>query len=146
MSTLVTEFLAFDEGKDFVSKFGVPEVCFFLLAELSIADFLQADTLAGGVGEIEGTGYGRRAQKTPGWSVPGEGEEVVANFEPIEWTTGTSRDWPDADRRVVLVTSPANTGVAIGAYNLRKDGESRDFSGAWITETFTPSLRLGHQK
>lgn len=70
----------------------------------------------------------------------------MADFEPITFATHMARDWPEAVRSIVLVTTPDDSGVAIGAYNLRENGKSRDMSDAFTTETFTPSLRVGHPK
>ena len=67
---------------------------------------------------------------------------VEAEFGRLEWTTHTAKDWPEAVRSVVLVTSPDDSGVAICAWNLRESGEPRDLSEAFTTETFYPTITV----
>jgi hypothetical protein len=57
----VSDFLAFREGERRVLDNGMPPICWFALSTKSVADFSVKDTLAGGIGEITGTGYARAA-------------------------------------------------------------------------------------
>ena len=122
--------------------FSATSVCYFALSSRSVANFSARDTLAAGIGEITGTGYERQVQDNPGWSAPWLSKDVVADFEPVVWATRTARDWPEAVRSVVLATSPDDSGVAICAWNLREGGKSRDMSESFMTDTFSPTLKV----
>jgi hypothetical protein len=95
-----------------------------------------ADTLAGGVGEITGTGYARQTEAEP-TAVSG-----VVSFAAKSWQTTTHNDWPASVKSVVLVTSADNTGKAIAAWNLQTGGGARDLSQPNTTEVYTPTLTL----
>jgi hypothetical protein len=98
--------------------------------------FAATDTLAGGVGEITGTGYARQTQAEP---APSSG---VVSFAQMSWSTGANTDWSATTRSVVLVTTADNSGKAICAWNLQAGGAARDLSAANVTEQFTPTLTL----
>jgi hypothetical protein len=100
------EFMGFGEGGHYVRDFGLPRTCWFALSTKAVDDFSVIDTLAGGIGEVSGTGYARQSQPAPNWSPPWPGETVIAEFEPVVFTTHTARDWPDAVRSIVLGTRP----------------------------------------
>jgi hypothetical protein len=94
-----------------------------------------SDTLAGGVGEIGGTGYERQAAPTPSG---GEADFAAAVFE-----TGTATEWPSSVKSVVLVSSADDSGVAVAAFNLRPGGDARDTAQAETTERVTVTLTAG---
>jgi hypothetical protein len=143
----VADFLSFGEGAHHVRDFGLPEICWLALSTKAVSDFSVLDRLADdGIGEISGTGYERISQATPGWSAPWMGEAVSAEFDPVTWTTHTARDWPEAVRSVVLVSSPDDSGVAICAWNLREGGKPRDLSDSFTTETFHPTVTVAPRK
>jgi hypothetical protein len=136
------EFMGFGEGGHYVRDFGLPRTCWFALSTKAVDDFSVIDTLAGGIGEVSGTGYARQSQPAPNWSPPWPGETVIAEFEPVVFTTHTARDWPDAVRSIVLVTTEDDSGVAIAAWDLREGGKSRDMSEAYTTDTSVPFLQV----
>jgi hypothetical protein len=129
------DFLVFDAGRKHVETYGIPVVNFFLLSSrpCSGPDALSAhSTLARGVGEIDGSGYARAISVIRG--------EVA--FGPQTWSTGLALDWPASVKSVVLATTDDDSGTAIAAWNLRRDGEGRDMSLPSTTETFVPTLTL----
>jgi hypothetical protein len=132
----LADFIAFTEGDNYVLQNGLPSTCYFLLSTTAVSGFTAASTLAGGVGEITGTGYARQSQARP---TPSGG---AAAFSQMSWATGTHTDWPAAVKSIVLVTSSDNTGKAIGAWNLIPGGGSRDLSQANTTEQVTPTYSL----
>lgn len=130
--------ISFEEGRKRVAQSGLPATCQFLLSTKDEASFLQTDTLAGGVGEITGTGYSRKSQALP---TPTSANPTAISFSQMSWATGAATDWPAAVKSVVLVTTADNTGVAICAWNLNGT-TGRDMSAANTTENVTPTLNL----
>lgn len=132
-------YIAFNEGKSYLGNNGLPATCYFLLSTRGVQAGTQhtaADTLAGGIGEITGTGYGRATEAEP------SGASGVFAFAVKTFQTLTAADWPASVRSIVLVTSPDNSGKAIMAWDLQTSGAARDFSKPNTTETFTPTLTL----
>jgi hypothetical protein len=135
----MADFIDFNEGKTELINNGLPATCRFLLSTkpCSGSGTLKAeDTLAGGVGEITGTGYARQSQAEP-TAVSG-----VVSFAQMEWKTEAHTDWPASVKSIILVTSADNSGKAICAWNLQAGGGARDLSQASTTEQVTPSLTL----
>ena len=135
----MADFIAFNEGKTELANNGLPSTCRFLLSTKPCSGsgtFVAGDTLAGGVGEITGTGYARQSQSEPTAS------SGVVTFAQMSWATGSATDWSSAVKSVVLVTSADNSGKAICAWNLVSGGTARDLSLANTTEQFTPTLTL----
>lgn len=135
----MADYLAFNEGKTELVNNGLPATCYFLLSTRAVGGVgghAAADTLAGGVGEITGTGYARKTEAEP-VAVNG-----VVSFAQKSWSTGAAVDWPASVKSIVLVTSPDNTGKALAAWNLVTGGVARDLSQANTTENFTPTLTL----
>ncbi len=135
----MADFLAFNEGKTELANNGLPSTCYFLLSTKPCSGtgaHAASDTLAGGVGEITGTGYARQSQSEPAAS------SGVVSFSQMSWSTGSATDWPSSVKSVVLVTTANNTGKAICAWNLIAGGAARDLSQANTTESFTPTLTL----
>src|SRR5262249_37443076 len=128
-------FVAFDEGRFWIVRYGLPAACWFVLSMRSCGQLLRTDTLAGGVGEIRGSGYRRRVEDA---SV---GTPEVIQFGPLTWSTGDATDWPEEVRSVVLCRSEDKSGVAVCAWNLA-GGRARDMSFAHTTETFTATLSV----
>lgn len=124
------------EGQNSLLTGGLPATCYFLLSTLAASSFTAGSTLAGGVGEITGTGYARQSQARP---VPAGG---AAAFAQMTWNTGSATNWPAGTRSVVLVTTADNTGKVICAWNLVAGGAARDMSAAGTTESVTPTLSL----
>lgn len=120
--------LWFDEGKDFVVQQGWPTTVWFMLSEYGVLlpgpQHQAGDMLAGGLGEIAGSGYRRASQLLP---VPSAG---LLEFEMISWDP--KPDWSREVRSVVAVSSRAGDGVAIVAWDL---DEVRDLSQSVIEET-----------
>ena len=131
---MATDFITFNEGADYVLASGMPATCHFLLSTDNIAAFSPTNTLAGGVGEITGTGYGRQSQALP---TPVGGDITWA---ASTWNTGSATDWPSAVRSMVLATTADNSGKAICAWNLIPGGGARNLSTASTTESVTPTL------
>lgn len=132
-------FIAFNEGKTEVINNGLPATCRFLLSTRGVgAGTLHAatDTLAGGVGEITGTGYARTSQAEP------TAASGVVTFVLMSWATVAATDWPAAVRSVVLCTTADNSGKAICAWDLQTTSAARDMSAANTTENFTPTLTV----
>lgn len=132
----MADFLMFDQGAGEILDNGLPATCYFLLSTKDCNTHVVGDTLAGGVGEITGTGYARKSQAEPaasGRSKP---------FSQMSWTTGTATDWPASVKSVVLATTADNTGKALAAWNLQPGGAARDLSGANTTENVAPTLAL----
>lgn len=132
----MTDFIDFTEGQNYVLANGLPATCEFLLSTTAVSGFTAASTLAGGVGEITGTGAGRKSQARP---APAGGSIV---FSSMEWDTAAATDWPSSVKSIVLVTSADNTGKAICAWNLIAGGAGRDLSQANTSEIVTPTLIL----
>lgn len=135
----MADFIAFNEGKSELAANGLPATCRFLLSTRGVdagTAHAAGNTLAGGVGEITGTGYARQSQAEP---TPASG--VVA-FTQMEWATASAADWPAGVRSVVLVTSADNSGKAICAWNLQAGGAARDMSAPNTTERVTPTLNV----
>lgn len=135
----MADFLMFDQGANELLTNGLPATCRFLLSTKGVGAgtaFTAADTLAGGVGEITGTGYARQSQAKP------TAASRAAAFAQMSWATSAATDWPAGVRSVVLATTADNTGKAICAWNLQTGGTARDLSGANTTENVTPTLTL----
>jgi hypothetical protein len=134
----MADFLVFDEGARELLNNGLPATCYFLLSTKSVSatsPFTGTETLAGAtLGEITGTGYGRKNQSEPSAS----GRSVA--FTQMNWATGTATDWPSTVRSVLLVTHATTSGYAICAWNLQVGGAARDMSGANTTLYVTPTL------
>lgn len=130
--------ISFEEGRKHLAQSGLPATTYWLLSTKDEASFLQTDTLAGGVGEITGTGYARQSQALP---TPTSANPTVMSFAQMTWATGSATNWPAAVKSAVLVTTVDNTGVAIAAFNLNGT-TGRDMSAASTTENFTPTLNL----
>ena len=131
---MATDFLTFNEGIDHVLSSGLPSTCYFLLSTDNVAALTATDTLAGGIGEITGTGYARQSQALP---TPTLGD---ITFAASTWNTGSATDWPSAVRSMALATTVDNSGVAICAWNLIPGGAARNLSTASTTESVTPTL------
>jgi hypothetical protein len=134
---MATDFISFNEGEDSILSSGMPSTCYFLLSTKSCSGtspFSSTDTLAGGVGEITGTGYARKNQALP---TPTAG---ALAFTLCTWTTGSATDWPATVRSIVLVTTADNSGKAICAWNLIPGNGVRDLSHALTAEFVTPTL------
>jgi hypothetical protein len=138
----VADFISFNEGRKELANNGLPSTCYFLLSTKPCSGagtFAVTDTLAGGVGEISGTGYARQSQSEPTAS---SANPAVISFTQMTWSTGSATDWSNAVKSVVLVTSADNSGKAICAWNLITGGTARDLSQANTTELFTPTLNV----
>jgi hypothetical protein len=140
------DFHAFGLGVDYLRSHGLPALSWFLLSTKPVSEFSVDDTLAGGVGEITGTGYERQPQASPGWSAPWLGREVFADFGMLTWTTGAATDWPEEVRSVVLATSPDDSGVALVAWNLQAGGWPRNLAKEFVTQWFTPTITADPQQ
>ena len=135
-------FLSFNEGRKYLltNGDGLPATCYFLLSTKPCSGAGQltvTDTLAGGVGEITGTGYTRQSQSAP---TPSSANPSAAAFSQMTWSTGSATDWSNAVKSIVLVTTSDNTGKAICAWDL---SATRDMSQASTSEQVTPTLNLG---
>ena len=133
------DFLSFNEGRSLLAESGLPATCHFLLSTKDCDTHAVADTLAGGVGEITGTGYARTSEALPG---PSSADPTVIAFDPQTWATGANTDWPASVKSVVMVSTADNSGKAICAWNLVPGGAARAFNAADTTENFTPTLDL----
>lgn len=132
----MADYIAFTEGDTYLLTNGLPATCYFLLSTDAVSALTAASTLAGGVGEITGTGYARQSQAKP---APANG---AAAFSQMSWATGANTNWPASVCSVILVTSSDNTGKAICAWNLVSGGAARNLSAANTTEQVTPTLTL----
>lgn len=132
------DFTAFAEGNQYLLTHGngLPTTCYFLLSTTAVGSFASAATLAGGVGEITGTGYARQSQAAP---TPSGG---TITFTQMSWSTGSAVNWPSGVKSIVMVTTADNTGKAIWAWNLVPGGGSRDLSLAGTTEQAAPTYSL----
>src|SRR5690242_3165069 len=115
----MSDFISFNEGRDYLAANGLPATCYFLLSTKAVSAFLVTDTLAGGVAEITGTGYARQSEAKPAATAA---NPAVVAFAQKTWATGAATDWPASVESVVLVTSADNTGKAICAWNLIAGG------------------------
>lgn len=141
---MAENFITFDEGAKQLLAAGLPATAHFLLSTKPTSGagaHKVTDTLSGtGVGEITGTGYGRKSEATPAASGSGEGAREVA-WGQQTWATETETNWQEA-KSVVLVTSADNTGKAIMAWDLQAGGAARNLGQANIEEHFTPVYKL----
>ncbi len=135
----MADFLNFTEGKNYLLSNGLPSTVYFLLSTKPCSGggaHVAGDTLAGGVGEITGTGYARQSQAEP---TPSAGSAV---FTVMTFSTGAATDWPANVKSVVLVTTADNSGKAIAAWNLVAGGSARDMSHINTTEQVDPTYTL----
>lgn len=135
----MADFIIFTAGRSQLANGGLPSTCYFLLSSKPCSGaggHTASDTLAGGVGEITGTGYARASQSEPSAAAG------VVSFDEMVWATGSATDWPDTVRSVVLATTADDSGVAVCAWNLIAGGDPRDLSQASTTERFTPTLTI----
>lgn len=134
--------ITFEEGRKLIAQSGLPATCVFLLSGKDEASFLQTDTLAGGLDELTGTGYGRNSQPLP---VPSSANPTAIAFAQMSWQTGAATDWSNGTnglaKSIVMVSSLDNTGKAIAAWNLNGT-TGRDMSAANTTENVTPTFDL----
>jgi hypothetical protein len=135
----LADFLSFNEGRKEFANNGLPATCYFLLSTKDCATHVVGDTLAGGVGEITGTGYARISEAEPTASLANPSAVV---FSQKSWATGAATDWPASVKSVVLATTSDNTGKAICAWNLVTGGTARAMNAANTTENFTPTLNV----
>lgn len=136
----MADFISFNEGRKEIANNGLPSTCYFLLSTKDCVTLLVTDTLAGGVGEITGTGYARQSEAEPAASAA---NPAAVAFAQKTWATGSAADWPASVKSCVLVTTPDNTGKAICAWNLVAGGTARAMNAANTTENFTPTLNVG---
>src|SRR5690348_7517288 len=121
----MSDFISFNEGRQYLANNGLPSTCYFLLSTKSVdsvSAFTASATLAGGVGEITGTGYARQTESEP--TATAASPSVVA-FAQKSWSTGSATDWPANVRSCVLATTADNVGKAICAWNLQPGGVAR---------------------
>lgn len=135
----MADFLSFNEGRKELANNGLPSTCYLLLSTKDCNTHVVTDTLAGGVGEITGTGYARQSQAEP--TASAANPSVVA-FAQATWQTLTATDWPASVKSCVLATTSDNTGKAICAWNLVTGGTARAMNAANTTENFTPTLNV----
>lgn len=135
----MADFIAFNEGRKELVNNGLPATCYFLLSTKDCNTHVVGDTLAGGVGEITGTGYARQSESEPTATAANPSAVV---FAQKSWSTGVNTDWPASVKSCVLVTTSDNTGKAICAWNLVAGGAARAMNAASTTEAFTPTLNL----
>jgi hypothetical protein len=135
----VADFLSFNEGRKELASNGLPTTCYFLLSTKDCATHVVGDTLAGGVGEITGTGYSRQSQAEP---TPTTANPTAVVFTLMSFATGAATDWPASVKSVVLVTTSDNTGKALCAWNLQAGGTARVMNSANTTESVTPTMNV----
>lgn len=135
----MADFISFNEGRKELANAGLPATCYFLLSTRDCNTHLVADTLAGGSGEITGTGYARQSEAEP--TASAANPSAVA-FAQKSFATGAATDWPASVKSVVLATTSNDTGKKICAWNLQVGGAARDMSGANTTENVTPTLNV----
>src|ERR1043165_8705775 len=105
----MADFISFNEGRKELANNGLPSTCYFLLSTKPCSGtgtLAVTDTLAGGVGEITGTGYARQAQSEPTAS---SANPSVISFSQMSWSTSSATDWSNAVKSVILVTSSDNS-------------------------------------
>jgi hypothetical protein len=135
----LADFISFNEGRKELANNGLPSTCYFLLSTRDCSTHVVGDTLAGGVGEITGTGYARLTESEP--TATSANPSAVA-FAIKTWSTSSATDWPASVKSCVLVTTSDNTGKAICAWNLVTGGAARAMNAASTTENFTPTLTV----
>lgn len=135
----MADFISFNEGRKELANSGLPATCYFLLSTRDCNTHVVGDTLAGGVGEITGTGYTRQSEAEPTASLANP--SAVA-FAQKTWATGAATDWPASVKSVVMATTSDNSGKAICAWNLVTGGTARAMNAASTTENFTPTLNV----
>lgn len=128
----MADFVYINEGKDFVNVQGWPATVFFLLSTSAVGVITASSTLAGGVGEITGTGYTRKSQARPASS------NGTLTFTTNTWQTLSATNWPNNVASIIAATTVDNTGKALCCWNLQVGGAVRDLSGANTTENSAP--------
>jgi hypothetical protein len=98
----VADFISFNEGRKELANNGLPATLYFLLSSKDCNTHVVGDTLAGGVGEITGTGYARQSEAEP--TASAANPSAVA-FAQKTWATGAATDWPASVKSVVLATT-----------------------------------------
>ena len=129
----MSDFVEFNEGANYIAEHGWPNPVYFLLSASPVGVLTATSTLAGGVGEISGTGYERQSQPLP--TVIGG----VLAFATMYFTTGLAVDWPHDVVSLVAVTTLNNSGIALCAWNLQPNGTPRDMAAVSTTEQVTPT-------
>lgn len=134
----MADFLIYDQGANEWLDNGYPSTVYLALSTRKVGTQLGGehavgDTLAGGFGEITGTGYTRKSQAEPAAAARGK-----ALAQAI-WNTGAAVDWPAAVRSVVAVTTNDGTGKLLWAMNLIAGGAARDLTQANTEERVTPT-------
>jgi hypothetical protein len=81
---------------------------------------------------------GPRVEEVP---VNAQKGPAVIEFGPLVWLTADAEDWSPPAASVVMVTSQDDSGKAICAWNLQRDGRARDLSFPNTTETYTARLQ-----
>lgn len=135
----MADFISFNEGRKELANNGLPSTCYFLLSTKDSSTHAVTDTLAGGVGEITGTGYARQTESEPTATAANPSAVV---FAQKTWATSAATDWPSSVKSCVLATTTDNTGKAICAWNLVATGTARAMNAANTTENFTPTLNV----
>jgi hypothetical protein len=135
----MADFLSFNEGRKEIANNGLPATCYFLLSTKDCSTHVATDTLAGGIGEITGTGYVRQSEGEP-TATSANPSAVV--FAQKTFATSSATDWPASVKSCVLATTVDNSGKAICAWNLVAGGTARAMNAANTTEAFTPTLNL----
>ena len=137
----MADFISFNEGRKYLvtNGQGLPATCYFLLSTRDCNTHVVGDTLAGGVGEITGTGYARQSEAAP---TPTLANPSAISWAQKTWSTGSATDWPASVKSVVVATTSDNTGKAICAWNLVTGGSARAMNLANTTENFTPTLNV----
>lgn len=135
----MADFISFNEGRKELANNGLPTTTYFLLSTKDCNTHVVTDTLAGGVGEITGTGYARQSEAEPTAS--------AANPSAVAWAqktfaTGAAADWSASVKSVVHATTSDNSGKAICAWNLVVGGAARAMNAANTTENVTPTLNV----
>lgn len=135
----MADFMSFNEGRKELANNGLPATVYFLLSTRDCVTHAVTDTLAGGVGEITGTGYGRQSEAEPTASAA---NPSVVQFAIKTFATGAATDWPSSVKSIVAATTSDNSGKALAAWNLQAGGGARAMNAASTTENFTPALTL----
>lgn len=135
----MADFISFNEGRKEIADNAKPATSYFLLSTKDCNTHVVGDTLAGGVGEITGTGYARQSEATPAAT---SANPAAVAYAVKTWATGAASDWPASVKSVVLATTSDNTGKAICAWNLVAGGTARAMNVPSTTENFTPTLNV----
>lgn len=124
----MSDFIAFNEGRQEVEDGGWPSTVVFDLSTHAVSDFTAADTFAGGYAVLTGAGYAAQSQAEP--AATGLGSK---SFAQMSFSNGSATDWGSPKS---IVARDSNK--LICAWNLIPGGAARSMAQPGTVLKATP--------